>query len=262
MVALVSEGRALVNEIAAVTFTKKAANELREGFQKRLECLTRDEGLDFDEIIRERLVSALDDIDQVFIGTIHAFCARLLREHPLEVGLDPTFEQIPADERVRFESEFWDRYLERLVREADPILSELSNVNLNPSHIRDLFREVVKHPDVVFPHDTVETISVVEMVDLREELEDMVKKGWELIPKEEPERGWDNLQKVIRDLHYTDEVTGWDEPDILLDALSKLCPPPEIEIVQNRWMHPELAVEFRDRVREFADKNELATMYL
>ena len=258
MVALVSEGRALVNEIAAVTFTKKAANELREGFQKRLECLARDEGSDFDEIIRERLVSALDDIDQVFIGTIHAFCARLLREHPLEVGLDPTFEQIPADERVRFESEFWDRYLERLVREADPILSELSNVNLNPSHIRDLFREVVKHPDVVFPHDTVETISVVEMVDLREELEDMVKKGWELIPKEEPERGWDNLQKVIRDLHYTDEVTGWDEPDILLDALSKLCPPPEIEIVQNRWMHPELAVEFRDRVREFADKNELA----
>ena len=258
MVALVSEGRALVNEIAAVTFTKKAANELREGFQKRLECLARDEGSDFDEIIRERLVSALDNIDQVFIGTIHAFCARLLREHPLEVGLDPTFEQIPADERVRFESEFWDRYLERLVREADPILSELSNVNLNPSHIRDLFREVVKHPDVVFPHDTVETISVVEMVDLREELEDMVKKGWELIPKEEPERGWDNLQKVIRDLHYTDEVTGWDEPDILLDALSKLCPPPEIEIVQNRWMHPELAVEFRDRVREFADKNELA----
>ena len=189
MVALVSEGRALVNEIAAVTFTKKAANELREGFQKRLERLTRDEGSDSDEIIRERLVSALDDIDQVFIGTIHAFCARLLREHPLEVGLDPTFEQIPADERVRFESEFWDRYLERLVREADPILSELSNVNLNPSHIRDLFREVVKHPDVVFPHDTVETISVVEMVDLREELEDIVKKGWELIPKRRAREG-------------------------------------------------------------------------
>ena len=258
MVALVSEGKALVNEIAAVTFTRKAANELREGFQKRLERLTRDEGSDSDDIDRERLVSALDDIDQVFIGTIHAFCARLLREHPLEVGLDPTFEQIPADERVRFESDFWDRYLERLVREDDPILSELSNANLNPSHMRDLFREVVKHPDVVFPHDTLETISVSEMPGLRDELEDIVERGWELIPREEPEMGWDKLQKVIRDLHYAHEVAGWDEPGPLLDALSKLCSPPKIEIVQNRWRDPGLAVEFRDRVREFADKNELA----
>ena len=181
MVALVSEGRALVNEIAAVTFTRKAATELRERFQKRLERLTCGEGLDSDEIVRERLVLALDDIDQVFIGTIHSFCARLLREHPLEVGLDPTFEQIPADERGRFESEFWDQYLERLVREDDPILSEMSNVNLNPSHIRDLFREVVKHPDVVFPHDTIGTISVAEMDDLRDELEDIVETGLSLI---------------------------------------------------------------------------------
>ena len=258
MVALVSEGRALVNEIAAVTFTRKAATELRERFQKRLERLTCGEGLDSDEIVRERLVLALDDIDQVFIGTIHSFCARLLREHPLEVGLDPTFEQIPADERGRFESDFWDQYLERLVREDDPILSEMSNVNLNPSHIRDLFREVVKHPDVVFPHDTIETISVAEMADLRDELEDIVETGWELISEKEPKMGWDSLQKVIRQLHYTHEISGWDEPSTLLDALSRLCSPPKIKIVQNRWKDKKCAKDFRDRVQKFADENELA----
>ena len=122
MVALVSTGSALVHEIAAVTFTRKAAAELRERFQRRLEGLIRDQGPDSDESVRERLVLALYDIDRVFIGTIHSFCAGLLRERPLEIGLDPTFEQLPADERVRVESDFWDGYLERLVREARSFL--------------------------------------------------------------------------------------------------------------------------------------------
>ena len=46
MVALVSTGSALVHEIAAVTFTRKAAAELRERFQRRLEGLIRDQGPD------------------------------------------------------------------------------------------------------------------------------------------------------------------------------------------------------------------------
>ena len=46
MVALVSTGFALVHEIAAVTFTRKSAAELRERFQRRLEGLIRDQGPD------------------------------------------------------------------------------------------------------------------------------------------------------------------------------------------------------------------------
>ena len=256
MVALVSTGSALVHEIAAVTFTRKSAAELRERFQRRLEGLIRDQGPDSDESVRERLVLALYDIDRVFIGTIHSFCAGLLRERPLEIGLDPTFEQLPADERVRVESDFWDGYLERLVREADPILGELAEVKLDPSYLRNLFSEVVKHPDVVFPDDTLKTLQAPEMAALNDEFKDIVKQGWELIPKQEPRGKWDGLQKVIRDLHYTHDVTRWNEPGGFLDALSKLCRP--TTFVKNRWLSPELAKVFNDRVKEFALNNELA----
>ncbi|HBD99985.1 MAG TPA: hypothetical protein DC060_17525, partial [Gemmatimonadetes bacterium] len=94
MVALVASGVATVDEIAAVTFTRKAAAALRERFQMHLEERVGEPSeRDGDDLTRERLSTALDDIDRVFVGTIHAFCSRLLRERPLEVGLDPAFEE-------------------------------------------------------------------------------------------------------------------------------------------------------------------------
>src|SRR5690606_11902821 len=89
MVALVRSGRAEVSQIAAVTFTRKAAAELRERFQTALEREFR-AALDEREPERaERIDRALREIDRAFLGTIHAFCARLLRERPLDAGIDP-----------------------------------------------------------------------------------------------------------------------------------------------------------------------------
>ena len=89
MVALVRTGTAAVHEVAAVTFTRKAAGELRQRFQEALEK----DGLAPERTSDQRhlLDRALQNIDQAFMGTIHAFCARLLRERPLEAGVDPAF---------------------------------------------------------------------------------------------------------------------------------------------------------------------------
>lgn len=52
--------------------------------------------------VSERLDRALRSMDWTFMGTIHAFCARLLRERPLEAGLDPAFREMTAQEDGRF----------------------------------------------------------------------------------------------------------------------------------------------------------------
>lgn len=72
-----------VGQILTITFTEKAAAELRERIRLRLRAAGEDE--------------AARATEGAWISTIHAFCARLLRAHALEAGLDPEFSVV--DER-------------------------------------------------------------------------------------------------------------------------------------------------------------------
>src|SRR5438128_8416696 len=84
MVNLVATGRARASTIAAITFTVKAAAHLREQFQETIESLILRREDAEGSPAQERLRGALGEIDRGFIGTTHAFCARLLRERPVE----------------------------------------------------------------------------------------------------------------------------------------------------------------------------------
>src|SRR6185503_19464778 len=81
---LIRSGRCKVSTLAAITFTVKAAAQLREKLQEGLEKF------DDDPNVR----AALTDLDRAFIGTTHAFCARMLRERPVESSIDPDFEEV------------------------------------------------------------------------------------------------------------------------------------------------------------------------
>ena len=91
MVALIATGTARVENLSAVTFTIRAAAQLRQRFQNELEKRHQSET---DPQRRERLDAALRGLDSSFLGTIHAFCARLLRERPVEARVDPDFREM------------------------------------------------------------------------------------------------------------------------------------------------------------------------
>lgn len=79
------EGTAL-NDILVVTFTEKAARELRQRIRSRVrEFATAPSAgaLDWRKIMR--------DLESAQIDTFHAFCSGLLRRHAIEVGVDPEF---------------------------------------------------------------------------------------------------------------------------------------------------------------------------
>ena len=75
--------------IAAITFTEKATADMRRRIAEVLDDRIAREG---DASRRAALVRGRRTLGLARISTIHAFCARMLREYPLEAGVDPAFE--------------------------------------------------------------------------------------------------------------------------------------------------------------------------
>jgi len=94
-----------ISEVVAITFTEKAAHDLERKLRGALESSADGASL------RWRL-------DEAYIGTIHGFCAMLLREHALRLGIDPTFRVLDAREaRAKQEDLIRDIVMEALAEE-------------------------------------------------------------------------------------------------------------------------------------------------
>ncbi|HXV76356.1 MAG TPA: UvrD-helicase domain-containing protein, partial [Candidatus Polarisedimenticolaceae bacterium] len=136
----VGSARVGIDEIAAMTFTEKAAGEMRERLAEQLERLSsfaRGHGVPDDgeaarsfdhlavalslprETIAERATVALERLERATVTTIHGFAADLLRGHPVAAGVDPDFVVDTGEKAERLRREVWERYLaDELGREA------------------------------------------------------------------------------------------------------------------------------------------------
>lgn len=114
-VRLVAVNRVPVERILTITFTEKAALEMRERIRRLMEEV-RDGLPEFAPLMHDPL-SRLED---AYISTIHAFSMRVLTECGLSADVDPGIRVITPPE----ENAFW-QYLERSIdRETTEILAE------------------------------------------------------------------------------------------------------------------------------------------
>jgi ATP-dependent exoDNAse (exonuclease V) beta subunit len=109
IVGIIAEDRAKVGEIVAVTFTEKAAGELKLRLRERLD---RERTADTGAERRARLDEALKQLEEAHVSTIHGFCADLLRERPVEAGIDPLFEVLTEPAAARMFDDAFGRWLQ------------------------------------------------------------------------------------------------------------------------------------------------------
>jgi ATP-dependent exoDNAse (exonuclease V) beta subunit len=116
IVRVLATGKASVGELVAVTFTEKAAGELKLRLRQELERRTDDASMD--AASRRRLDAALMNLEEAHVSTIHGFCADLLRERPVEAGIDPLFRVLTESEARRLYAEAFNAWLQDALQDA------------------------------------------------------------------------------------------------------------------------------------------------
>ncbi|HSS45639.1 MAG TPA: UvrD-helicase domain-containing protein, partial [Thermoanaerobaculia bacterium] len=192
MVALIRSGKTTIDRIAAVTFTIKAAAELSERFQTRLEDTVRSA----ETAERGRVEEALSRLDTAFIGTIHAFCARLLRERPVEAGVAPGFAEMDEPENAAERREAWDRHTERLFAEESPLLARLAALGVRLEDLRETFETLSDNEDVA-PSIGRELPTPSFEVE-RRAVEVFLEQAEAALPEQVPAGGWNEFQQAVR----------------------------------------------------------------
>jgi len=138
-----------VESILVITYTEKAAGELRTRIRARLT-----------ELGRPELARALDG---AWVSTIHGFCHRLLRSHPFAAGVDPRFRVLDESQGRVLRSEAFAEALEAFSANDDPerlrLLATYGTANLRRMLIgvyetlrsagRDLILELGERPSLV-----------------------------------------------------------------------------------------------------------------
>jgi ATP-dependent helicase/nuclease subunit A len=107
-----------LNSLVAITFTRKAAGEMRDRVRSQLEQNRHAAQLADDTKTMKRWSNLLSQMDSARITTIHALCADLLRANAAEAELDPDFTVLDETEAAILLSDVLDEAFARL-RELD-----------------------------------------------------------------------------------------------------------------------------------------------
>ncbi|MFB6099623.1 MAG: UvrD-helicase domain-containing protein, partial [Salinibacter sp.] len=237
MVALVRAGVG-VEDLTAITFTRKAAGEMSQRFYEELR--RTQEALPEGDSQRRRVTRALRNTQQTFIGTVHAFCARLLREHPIVANLPPGFTAGLDDRDEReLREQAWQRHLQE-VRSARPEqIEDLTSLGVEPEDLEHYFQRLCEHPELDPFVNAPETIPDLDPAvdEVRSQLE-----TWQTYHPDDPEEGRDAVMVAFDQAEKMISHTGLKTPAqkaAFLELFDGVSDDSSADVTLKCWRGPE-----------------------
>jgi ATP-dependent helicase/nuclease subunit A len=111
-----------ISEICAITFTEKAASEMKVRLRQEFEKKLSEKGTPAHPL--QLAQDALDDLETAAISTIHSFAVSLLKERPIEAELDPHFSTLDDIQGELYFRKIWEPWIARALAERNPILEK------------------------------------------------------------------------------------------------------------------------------------------
>ena len=162
ILALLRAGRAPIERIVAITFTEKAAAELKTRLREGIDEALAASG---DDAERARLAAAGADLERAPISTIHSFATGLLKERPFEAGLDPQFEVAAEIAGERLLDDTWERWLDARMAAGDPAFVRALALGVELGGVRTTARRMVAERDLAAQPQPRQPFSVEGMRD-------------------------------------------------------------------------------------------------
>jgi len=134
-----------IGQLVAITFTEKAAAELRDRLRRELESAATKPGTAH----WRQYLKALLDFDRAPLSTIHAFAASLIRERPVEAGVDPDFQHLEPDEERDILDDALEEALTAPDRGRDRMLAEFRLHGGGFTDLRKLLEQLYQHRDLI-----------------------------------------------------------------------------------------------------------------
>ncbi len=145
---VIASGRSSLDRIVAITFTEKAAGELKVRLRGELEKALRGFESERWSYVRDALV----EIERAQVSTIHSFCATLLRERPIEAGVDTGFEVLDEIGANLLLDQSWEAWLAREMDQTAGILAEGLEAGIRIDDLYRLGKFLIHHRDLLkFP---------------------------------------------------------------------------------------------------------------
>ena len=142
---IITTGAARLEEIAAITFTEKAAAELKARLRDELEK----QAVGAAAGKRARIREALEELEAALITTIHSFAGALLRERPVEAAVDPHFKIYEPGEMEDLLERVWENWIFSELAAAPEALTRALTLGITPERLQELGGILYQQRDLV-----------------------------------------------------------------------------------------------------------------